>query len=202
VLAPRLNFLPPVFCWESRSVEPCVAGVRSPNGAFDAHVVQGLLELSVSYEIPDLGPAVETVAELDRLFFSGVFAFLLDALLCLMQAVVVEVHFVDVVALDVMLIHALGLNRMVLTVGFPFRLFPLLPLAVQKAPHVPVSLAAHAVHEWPRIDKLPVRKSPRNDVLRGRNASAGIRTRVDGMKTRNDGPDYTTPAVIRPPVTR
>ena len=29
-------------------------------------------------------------------------------------------------------------------------------------------------------------------------ARAGIRTRVDGMKTRNDGPDYTTRAVIAP----
>ena len=29
-------------------------------------------------------------------------------------------------------------------------------------------------------------------------ARAGIRTRVDGMKTRNDGPDYTTRAVIVP----
>ena len=29
-------------------------------------------------------------------------------------------------------------------------------------------------------------------------ARAGIRTRVDGMKTRNDGPDYTTRAVFVP----
>ena len=29
-------------------------------------------------------------------------------------------------------------------------------------------------------------------------ARAGIRTRVDGMKTRNDGPDYTTRAVFAP----
>ena len=34
--------------------------------------------------------------------------------------------------------------------------------------------------------------------LRGDYARAGIRTRVDGMKTRNDGPDYTTRAVIAP----
>ena len=32
----------------------------------------------------------------------------------------------------------------------------------------------------------------------GHYARAGIRTRVDGMKTRNDGPDYTTRAVIGP----
>ena len=32
----------------------------------------------------------------------------------------------------------------------------------------------------------------------GHYARAGIRTRVDGMKTRNDGPDYTTRAVIAP----
>ena len=34
--------------------------------------------------------------------------------------------------------------------------------------------------------------------LNGHYARAGIRTRVDGMKTRNDGPDYTTRAVIAP----
>ena len=41
-------------------------------------------------------------------------------------------------------------------------------------------------------------KNGKNGVLRACYASAGIRTRVDGMKTRNDGPDYTTPAVNRP----
>ena len=35
-------------------------------------------------------------------------------------------------------------------------------------------------------------------ALDGHYARAGIRTRVDGMKTRNDGPDYTTRAVIAP----
>ena len=34
--------------------------------------------------------------------------------------------------------------------------------------------------------------------LKANYARAGIRTRVDGMKTRNDGPDYTTRAVIAP----
>ena len=34
--------------------------------------------------------------------------------------------------------------------------------------------------------------------VKGNYARAGIRTRVDGMKTRNDGPDYTTRAVIAP----
>ena len=29
-------------------------------------------------------------------------------------------------------------------------------------------------------------------------ARAGIRTRVDGMKTRNDGPGYTTRATAKP----
>ena len=43
-------------------------------------------------------------------------------------------------------------------------------------------------------------KRGKNDGLRAMYASAGIRTRVDGMKTRNDGPDYTTPAVICPSV--
>ena len=33
-------------------------------------------------------------------------------------------------------------------------------------------------------------------------ARAGIRTRVDGMKTRNDGPGYTTRATTCPPTTR
>ena len=33
-------------------------------------------------------------------------------------------------------------------------------------------------------------------------ARAGIRTRVDGMKTRNDGPGYTTRATAYPPTTR
>ena len=32
-------------------------------------------------------------------------------------------------------------------------------------------------------------------------ARAGIRTRVDGMKTRNDGPGYTTRATACPPTT-
>ena len=32
-------------------------------------------------------------------------------------------------------------------------------------------------------------------------ARAGIRTRVDGMKTRNDGPGYTTRATAWPPTT-
>ena len=36
-------------------------------------------------------------------------------------------------------------------------------------------------------------------VERWGGARAGIRTRVDGMKTRNDGPDYTTRATVRPP---
>lgn len=39
----------------------------------------------------------------------------------------------------------------------------------------------------------------RNICEKALSARAGIRTRVDGMKTRNDGPDYTTRAVIRPP---
>tara|TARA_B000000532_G_scaffold185323_1_gene151378 strand:- start:410 stop:565 length:156 start_codon:yes stop_codon:yes gene_type:complete len=30
-------------------------------------------------------------------------------------------------------------------------------------------------------------------------ARAGIRTRVDGMKTRNDGPGYTTRATAKQP---
>ena len=32
-------------------------------------------------------------------------------------------------------------------------------------------------------------------------ARAGIRTRVDGMKTRNDGPGYTTRATSHRPTT-
>ena len=32
-------------------------------------------------------------------------------------------------------------------------------------------------------------------------ARAGIRTRVDGMKTRNDGPGYTTRATAHRPTT-
>ena len=39
-------------------------------------------------------------------------------------------------------------------------------------------------------------------VLRRGYARAGIRTRVDGMKTRNDGPDYTTRAVFAPLASR
>ena len=35
-------------------------------------------------------------------------------------------------------------------------------------------------------------------VLGANYARAGIRTRVDGMKTRNDGPDYTTRAAFPP----
>ena len=39
-------------------------------------------------------------------------------------------------------------------------------------------------------------------VERWGGARAGIRTRVDGMKTRNDGPDYTTRAVFAPLASR
>ena len=35
-------------------------------------------------------------------------------------------------------------------------------------------------------------------TLDGHYARAGIRTRVDGMKTRNDGPGYTTRATAKP----
>ena len=36
-------------------------------------------------------------------------------------------------------------------------------------------------------------------VKKQHGARAGIRTRVDGMKTRNDGPGYTTRATAKQP---
>ena len=40
---------------------------------------------------------------------------------------------------------------------------------------------------------------PSLELVKQLGARAGIRTRVDGMKTRNDGPGYTTRATAKPP---
>ena len=50
-----------------------------PDGAFNLHVVERLLKLPVPNEIANLGAAVETVTELDRLVLSGVFALFFDS---------------------------------------------------------------------------------------------------------------------------
>ena len=116
-----------------------------PNRTFDSHVVQRLLELPVSNEIPNLCAAVEAMTELNRLVSSGVFAFFLDSLLRLMQPVVVKVHFVDVEALDVMLIHGLCGNGMTLLIRFGTLRFPTLSAPVHETAHLSVPLVGHDI---------------------------------------------------------
>jgi len=116
-----------------------------PDGTFDSHVVERLLELSVSNKIPNLCAAVETVTELDRLVLSSVFALLLDSLLRLMQPVVMKVHFVDVEALDVMLIHGVCGNGVTLLIRFGTLRFPTLPAPVHETAHLSVPLVGHDI---------------------------------------------------------
>ena len=91
------------------------------------------------------------MTELDRLVLSGVFALLLDPLLRLMQPVAVKVHFVDVEALDVMLIHGLCGNGMTLLIRFGTLRFPTLSPPVHETAHLSVPLVGHEVPEH-RVD--------------------------------------------------
>ena len=122
-----------------------------PDGTFDSHVVERLLELSVSNKIPNLCAAVEAVTELDRFVLPGVFALFLDSLLRLMQPVVVKVYFVDVEALDVMLIHGLCGNGMTLLIRFGTLRVPTLSTPVHETAHLSVPLVGHDVPKQ-RVD--------------------------------------------------
>ena len=114
-----------------------------PDGAFNLHVVERLLKLPVSNEIANLGAAVETVTELDRLVLSGVFALFFDAFFRLVQPVVVKVHLVDVGTLEVVLVHGLNGDSMSLLIRFGAFRFPTLSVAVHEAAHLPFPLIGH-----------------------------------------------------------
>jgi hypothetical protein len=108
------------------------------------------MKLPVPNVIPNLRAAVEAMAELDGLVFACVLTFFLDSFFGLMQAVVVEVNFQDLVPFDVMLVHALPKVDMMLHVGLAALFLPILPVSMQESTHFPVALVAHGLLGGPR----------------------------------------------------